>query len=39
MGKERDPRQRQANREIRCQYNSLALLLGRTQIIVAEKVA
>jgi len=39
MGKERDPRQRQANREIRRQYNSLALLLGRTQIIVAEKVA
>jgi len=37
MSKEPDPRQRVANKEIRSQYNSLALLLGRTQIIVAEK--
>jgi SAM-dependent methyltransferase len=37
MRKESDPRQREANREIRGQINSLDLLLGRTLILEAEK--
>lgn len=37
MRKESDPRQRQANREIRRQMNSLDLLLGRSLILEAEK--
>jgi hypothetical protein len=38
MRKENDARQREANREIRGQINSLDLLLGRTLIVVAEKI-
>ncbi len=38
MRKETEPEQREANREIRRQMNSLDLLLGRTLIVDAEKV-
>lgn len=38
MRKEAEPEQREANREIRRQMNSLDLLLGRTLIVDAEKV-
>lgn len=37
MRKEADPRQREANREIRRIMNSLDLLLGRTLIVEAVK--
>lgn len=37
MRKERDPRQRKANREIRRVLTSRSLLLGRTLIVVASK--
>ena len=37
MRKETDERQKDANREIRAQMNSLDLLLGRTLIVEAEK--
>ncbi|HEY4682681.1 MAG TPA: methyltransferase domain-containing protein [Candidatus Acidoferrales bacterium] len=39
MRREPDPRQREANKEIRKQFSSLALLLGRTQIVLAERLA
>ncbi len=38
MRREPDPRQRQANKEIRKQFTSLPLLLGRTQIVIAERL-
>jgi hypothetical protein len=39
MRKETDTRQREANREIRRQLASRSILLGRTLIVVAEKLA
>jgi hypothetical protein len=39
MRKEKDPRQREANRDIRRILTSPAVLLGRTLIVVARKQA